>query len=152
MNSSSRGVFYFGHAESLVPVLAVLGLFHDRQPLRADMFDDQSLAEARKFRTSAFVPFSANVAFVLHDCAAEHGPTTTRNRRSNVLNGGGDSFMGNVSAADRFFVQLLLNEHPVKFPSLCGRSICAYSELREYYSSYIDQCHFQQECETLTES
>ena len=152
MNSSSRGVFYFGHAESLVPVLAVLGLFHDRQPLRADTFDDPSLAEARKFRTSAFVPFSANVAFVLHDCAAGPGPTTTRNRRPNVLNGGGDSFLGNVSAAERYFVQLLLNERPVKFPLLCGRSICAYSELRDYYSSYIDYCHFQQECEIPMEA
>jgi len=151
VDSSSRGVFYFGHAESVVPILATLGLFHDGEPLHADMFHNRSLAEARKFRTSTFVPFSANIAFVLHDCAESHDLASTKGRSDVVgglLDGGGESFMVNVSAANRFFVQLLLNERPVKFPSLCGRSICSYSELRERYFSHVDRCHFQEKCET----
>ena len=146
-------MFYFGHAESLVPVLAALGLFRDPDPLRADTFLDPSQADARKFRTSSFVPFSANLAFVLYDCAdGGHGQTAGKGR-SNVfdrsLDGGDNSLMANVSAMDRFFVQLLLNERPVKLPSLCGRrSICSYAELRERYAAYVDQCRFREMCET----
>ena len=147
VSNSSRGVFYFGHAETVVPVLAVLGLFRDRQPLRADMFDDRSLADARKFRTSAFAPFSVNVAFVLHDCANSHGPDTMKSQ-SDVLRARPDSFMASFSASNRFHVQLLVNERPVKFASLCSRSVCSYSELREYYSSYIDRCRFNEMCKS----
>lgn len=57
-NASSRGVFYFAHAETVAPVLTALGLFRDDQPLRAVTFDNRSLhADARKFRTSTFLPF-----------------------------------------------------------------------------------------------
>jgi len=155
VGSSSRGVFYFGHAESFVPVLAALGLFHDQEPLRATTFNNPSLADARKFRTSAFAPFSANLAFVLYDCANGHCPAIWKGR-SNIfdrsLDAGDSSFVANVSAMDRFFVQLLLNEKPVMLPSLCGRSICSYAELRERYASYIDQCRFSEMCEMPKET
>ena len=149
-DSSSRGVFYFGHAESLVPVFAALGLFHDLEPLRADTFDNRSLADARKFRTGAFVPFSGNFAFVLYDCAKDHG-STARRVRSDVgarsLDGGKSNFVANVTATDRFFVQLLVNERPMNFPSFCGGSVCSYSELRKHYSSYVDRCRFDELCQ-----
>jgi len=63
------------------------------------------------------------------------------------LDGVDDSLMVNVSAVDRFFVQVLLNERPVKLPSLCGRSICSYAKLREHYTSYIDHCRFSEKCQ-----
>jgi len=156
VNRSNHGVFYFGHAESFIPVLAALGLFHDREPLRADTFNTPSLAEARKFRTSAFAPFSANLAFVLYDCVDGRG-TGTRKGRVDVVDrlfaGGGDNFVANISVSNRFFVQLVINERPVKFPSsLCGRSICSYSKLREFYSPYIDRCHFHEKCEIQRET
>ena len=142
-NSSSHGVFYFGHAESTIPVLAALGLFHDKEPLRADTFDNPSLAEARKFQTSAFAPFSENVAFVLYDCS--RGSVTRSAQVDRLFDGSGH----NDSASNRFFVQLVVNERPVKFPSStrCGRSICSYAKLRDYYSSYVDRCHFQDKCQ-----
>ena len=152
---SSHGVLYFGHAESFIPVLDILGLFHDQEPLRADMFDSPSLADTRKFRTSAFAPFSANLAFVLHDCADGYGTGTRKGTAgvNDLFSGSGDNFKANVSASDRFFVQLLINEQPMKFPSLlCGRSICSYSKLREFFSSYIDRCHFHAICDTRTET
>jgi len=131
-----------------------LGLFHDHNPLHANTFRDHLVAEKRKFRTGAFVPFSANIAFVLHDCGNGESSGSRKGKLnvvSRLLDGTGDSFVANASVADRFFVQLLLNERPMKFPSLCGRSICSYSELRDYYSSFIDRCHFQQKCEIHTE-
>jgi len=135
---ASRGIFYFGHAESLIPVLAAFGLFRDKEPLREDLFDNRTLADARKFRTSSFMPFSANLAIVLHDCGG--------NGRSNAV-GVGNRFLANVSSADRFYVQLLLNERPVKLPSFRGSSVCSYSELRERYFMYIDRCRFREKCE-----
>ena len=153
--SFSRGVFYFGHAESIVPVFAALGLFRDPDPLRADTFADRSLAEKRKFRTSAFVPFSANIAFLLHDCSEGHGPATKKGQSNVVdglLDGAGDHSLANISAANRFYVQLVLNERPMKFPSLCGGSICSYVQLRKFLSSYIDRCYFREKCELATET
>jgi len=144
-------VFYFGHAETIIPLFDAFGLYHDHEPLSADIFDSPSLAEARKFRTSAFAPFSANLALVLYDC----GGTSTGKARTNVVDrlSGGDKFVGNISAASsRYFVQLLINERPAKFTSaLCGQSICSYSELREFYSPYIDRCRFHQKCMIHTE-
>jgi len=153
----SHGLFYFGHAETLVPVLTAFGLFHDHRLLHANMFDDLSLADARKFQTSAFMPFSANFAFVLYDCADGHSPAVGKgrlNRFDRSLGGGDNSLLANVSAMDRFFVQLLLNEKPVKLPWLHGRSICSYSQLRKRYVSYIDQCQFNKKCQlpVLTET
>ena len=114
------------------------------------MFNNPALADARKFRTSAFMPFSANIAFVLYDCVDGHGRAIGKGR-SNMfdrsLDGVDDSLMVNVSAVDRFFVQVLLNERPVKLPSLCGRSICSYAKLREHYTSYIDHCRFSEKCQ-----
>ena len=154
--SWSRGVFYFGHAESLVPVLTALGLFRDRQPLASDMFHTPSLADARKFRTSAFMPFSANLALILYDCVKGQVKGTGRTSSNDVdmlidVTSSGDQFVTNVSSADRYFVQLLVNERPVKFPS-CGGTICSYTQIRKYYSAYVDKCNFSHRCQLDTET
>ena len=155
VNSASPPVLYFGHAESVAPVLVALGLYRDHEPLRADMFNKPSVADERKFRTSSFMPFSANVALVLHDCAEDRG-LGARMKQSNMfdqlLDEGRENFVGNVSATDRFFVQLLVNERPMKFPlsSSCGRSLCSYSKLREYLSPYVDRCRFDKMCQLPT--
>lgn len=60
------GTFMFAHAETLQPLYALLGLFKDREDLRADNFLKQL---ERKYRTSYIVPFGANIAFVLYKCS-----------------------------------------------------------------------------------
>uniref|UniRef100_A0A4W5QVD6 Multiple inositol polyphosphate phosphatase 1 n=1 Tax=Hucho hucho TaxID=62062 RepID=A0A4W5QVD6_9TELE len=55
-----------GHAETLLPLLALMGFFRDETALTADNFDMQNV---RIFRTSRIVPYAANLLFVLYDCS-----------------------------------------------------------------------------------
>ncbi|KAL2078357.1 hypothetical protein ACEWY4_026042 [Coilia grayii] len=54
-----------GHAETLLPLLSLMGFFHDETPLTAANFHAQ---HGRTFRTSQIVPYAANLVFVLYDC------------------------------------------------------------------------------------
>lgn len=54
-----------GHAETLLPLLSLMGLFKDETPLMAENFARQ---HSRKFRSSQIVPYAANMLFVLYEC------------------------------------------------------------------------------------
>ncbi|KAJ8264392.1 hypothetical protein GJAV_G00148630 [Gymnothorax javanicus] len=54
-----------GHAETLLPLLSLLGFFKDEMPLTASNYPLQG---KRTFRTSRIVPYAANLVFVLYDC------------------------------------------------------------------------------------
>ncbi|XP_039870016.1 multiple inositol polyphosphate phosphatase 1b [Simochromis diagramma] len=58
-----------GHAETLLPLLSLLGLYKDQTPPTATNYDSQ---HGRRFRTSLIVPYAANLLFVLYDC--QRGP------------------------------------------------------------------------------
>ncbi|XP_058477716.1 multiple inositol polyphosphate phosphatase 1b isoform X2 [Solea solea] len=58
-----------GHAETLLPLLSLLGLHKDQTPPTADNYH---LQHGRSFRASQIVPYAANVVFVVYDC--ERGP------------------------------------------------------------------------------
>lgn len=58
-----------GHAETLLPLLSLLGLYRDQTPPTADNYHKQ---HGRSFRSSLIVPYAANLLFVLYDC--QRGP------------------------------------------------------------------------------
>ncbi|XP_062234462.1 multiple inositol polyphosphate phosphatase 1b isoform X2 [Platichthys flesus] len=58
-----------GHAETLLPLLSLLGLYKDQTPPTANNYQSQ---HGRSFRTSRIVPYAANLLFVLYDC--QRGP------------------------------------------------------------------------------
>lgn len=58
-----------GHAETLLPLLSLLGLYKDKTPPTASNYQSQ---HGRSFRTSRIVPYAANILFVLYDC--QRGP------------------------------------------------------------------------------
>ncbi|XP_068455346.1 multiple inositol polyphosphate phosphatase 1b [Clinocottus analis] len=58
-----------GHAETLLPLLSLLGLYRDETPPTADNYQSQ---HSRSFRSGLIVPYAANLLFVLYDC--ERGP------------------------------------------------------------------------------
>ncbi|ESO02269.1 hypothetical protein HELRODRAFT_161517 [Helobdella robusta] len=60
-----KGVFYFAHAETLLPVMCLMGLFKDDEPLRHDNYERM---RTRLFRTSFICSFAANIMIVLYDC------------------------------------------------------------------------------------
>ncbi|XP_078134832.1 multiple inositol polyphosphate phosphatase 1b [Sander vitreus] len=58
-----------GHAETLLPLLSLLGLYKDQTPPTADNYRTQ---HGRSFRSGLIVPYAANLVFVLYDC--QRGP------------------------------------------------------------------------------
>lgn len=58
-----------GHAETLLPLLSLLGLYKDNTPPTATNYHTQ---HGRSFRSSLIVPYAANLLFVLYDC--QRGP------------------------------------------------------------------------------
>nr|XP_046232872.1 multiple inositol polyphosphate phosphatase 1b isoform X2 [Scatophagus argus] len=58
-----------GHAETLLPLMSLLGLYKDQTPPTASNYHTQ---HGRRFRTSRIVPYAANLLFILYDC--QRGP------------------------------------------------------------------------------
>uniref|UniRef100_A0A669EY90 Multiple inositol polyphosphate phosphatase 1 n=1 Tax=Oreochromis niloticus TaxID=8128 RepID=A0A669EY90_ORENI len=54
-----------GHADTLLPLLTLLGFFNDSEPLTSTNYAAQA---HRSFRTSHMLPYAANLLLVLSDC------------------------------------------------------------------------------------
>ncbi|XP_019132793.2 multiple inositol polyphosphate phosphatase 1a [Larimichthys crocea] len=54
-----------GHAETLLPLLTLLGFSKDSDPLTSTNYASQT---GRSFRTSYMLPYAANLVLVLYDC------------------------------------------------------------------------------------
>ncbi|KAH8873732.1 Multiple inositol polyphosphate phosphatase 1 [Schistosoma japonicum] len=75
-----RGSFWFGHAETVLPIVAALGIFNDSvghstlHKLTADNFNERlrmiydTDIPSTMFRTSYIAPFAGNVALLLYYC------------------------------------------------------------------------------------
>ncbi|XP_065651806.1 multiple inositol polyphosphate phosphatase 1 isoform X1 [Hydra vulgaris] len=62
---SFNGIFRSGHSETIVPFLALLGVYLNEGYLTASNYKEM---KARIFRASCLAPFSANIYFVLYKC------------------------------------------------------------------------------------
>lgn len=132
--SSHSAVFRFAHAETLLPLLALLGLFKDEQPIKGT---DYLLNQNRAFKTNTISPFSANIAFVLlacdvHDDDLEEDLEEVQNL---IL----------PSKWERYMVQVLFKELPVKLP-LCESHFCSFTQLKNKLVQFIDHCDFEGMC------
>lgn len=65
-NPNLLAKFRFAHAETIQPLIAILGLYKDSSPLMAN-WNETQIAN-RQWKTSAISPFAANVQFILYDC------------------------------------------------------------------------------------
>ncbi|XP_053306502.1 multiple inositol polyphosphate phosphatase 1 [Spea bombifrons] len=116
---STPVVMQFGHAETLLPLLALMGLFKDEEPLTADSFSSQG---DRKFRSGQIVPYASNLVFVLYHCELAKTPQ------------------------EEFQVQMLLNENLLPFPH-SHESVCLYEDLKKQYGHLLNYCHVKEECD-----
>ncbi len=64
-HKSLKGIFRSSHAETLIPLYALMGLHLDKEHLKANNFNEM---EQRQFRGSSLAPFTGNLAFVLYEC------------------------------------------------------------------------------------
>jgi len=67
-SSAYVGVFRSAHAETLIPLHALLGINLDAEPPTAANFKEMA---GRRFRAGCISPFSGNLYFVLYRCAGE---------------------------------------------------------------------------------
>ncbi|XP_022080858.1 multiple inositol polyphosphate phosphatase 1-like [Acanthaster planci] len=113
---SPLGNFKFAHSETIVPLVALLGLFDDPLPLVASNFRENI---NRTFRAAHMSPFAGNVAFALYGCTSDSAVT--------------------------FRVQTLLNESPVQL-DFCNGQFCSLEEFRTGLERAIGTCNFTEEC------
>ncbi|KAJ8013995.1 hypothetical protein DPEC_G00035630 [Dallia pectoralis] len=107
-----------GHAETLLPLLTLLGFFKDSMPLTSSSYVKQ---RQRAFRTSKISPYAANLVLVLYDCSGDL-------RLQAVLNEKPLAFPG-------------LSVHQgVEGPPL-------YQDVREHYRDLLQGCNFEKECQ-----
>uniref|UniRef100_A0A4W3JT58 Multiple inositol polyphosphate phosphatase 1 n=1 Tax=Callorhinchus milii TaxID=7868 RepID=A0A4W3JT58_CALMI len=116
---SHTAVLRFGHAETLLPILTLMGYFKDKNPLLADNFAEQ---KNRKFRSGRISPFAANLIFVLYRCEKAQ------------------------DLAEKYKLQLLLNEKPLPFLHN-GDSVAGYGEVKSHYEHALEVRSFDNVCE-----
>ncbi|NXW00526.1 MINP1 phosphatase, partial [Fregetta grallaria] len=116
---SSPLIVQVGHAETLQPLLALMGFFKDDEPLKANNYVRQT---HRKFRTGRIVPYAANLVFVLYHCDQVK------------------------TSKEEYQVQMLLNEKLMSFHH-SNETISTYADLKDYYKDILENCHFKEECE-----
>ncbi|CAH0515479.1 unnamed protein product [Peronospora belbahrii] len=68
-DSALRGIFFFAHAETTLPLMTLLG-YGDRSPLLSNATD--TAITSRGFRTSILSPFAANLQFRLFETKTTH--------------------------------------------------------------------------------
>jgi multiple inositol-polyphosphate phosphatase/2,3-bisphosphoglycerate 3-phosphatase len=113
-----RANLRFAHAETLMPFLALLGMFKDDQPLRANTPPDK--IATRQWRQSYIASFAANLALVLYNCSTQE-------------------------AVDDFRVKLFHSEKEYMIPG-CGELLCPYSTFKQLYNKPLTQCNFDWIC------
>nr|XP_002738932.1 PREDICTED: multiple inositol polyphosphate phosphatase 1-like [Saccoglossus kowalevskii] len=122
-DNSPVGVFRFGHAETLIPLLSILGLYKDEEIILK--YDNYHSNWNRTFRASKLSPFAGNIAFVLYSCTDSTGNST-------------------------YMIEVLLHEQPVTLPC-CASTLCSYDVIKQFYSTWLEDCDLTELCGTWTE-
>ncbi|XP_036903171.1 multiple inositol polyphosphate phosphatase 1 isoform X1 [Sturnira hondurensis] len=116
---TSPVILQFGHAETLLPLLSLMGYFKDKEPLTAYNYKEQM---HRKFRSGHIVPYASNLIFVLYHCKNAKTPK------------------------EEFQVQMLLNEKVLPLAH-SQETVSLYDDLKNHYKDILQSCHTSEECE-----
>ncbi|XP_028280089.1 multiple inositol polyphosphate phosphatase 1a [Parambassis ranga] len=106
-----------GHAETLLPLISLLGFFQDNDALTSTNYATQA---QRSFRTSLMLPYVANLLLVLYDCGGDDL------RLQPLLNEKPVTFPG-------------LTDQQGSMP--------LYRDVREHYKDLLNGCDFEAECQ-----
>ena len=117
------GSWRFAHAETTLPLLALLGIFASEAPLTASVRDAR-----RSFRTSVVAPMAANIVASLHACDGSEG-------------GGSEAWR----------VRFMLNERELVMPGCDGAVYCGLETLRAHHSGPLTTWNFSDVCGSTCE-
>lgn len=115
---SSPVILQFGHAETLLPLLSLMGYFKDKEPLTAYNFEEQV---HREFRSGHIVPYASNLIFVLYHCEDAQTPQ------------------------EKFQIQMLLNEKVLPLAH-SQKTVALYEDLKNHYQDILQSCQTSKEC------
>lgn len=108
--------FRFAHAETAEPILAILGLYNDSMPLKADWSWEK--IDARAFRSSQIFPFATNLYIHGYDCG-----TNSR------------------SSPERFLLRIQHNERDIDVPGCASQSaiapFCGFDLFQNIYDNAL---------------
>ena len=117
-DSYAKAIFHFAHAETIIPLICLMGLFKDAEPLLATNFHQQ---KSRLFKAATFAPFSGNIAVVLFSCKSDN-------------------------ESDTLYVQILSNEMPIALPCCNDKELCPINQFRTCFASISKQCNLSKLC------
>ncbi|XP_042358113.1 multiple inositol polyphosphate phosphatase 1-like [Plectropomus leopardus] len=106
-----------GHAETLLPLLTLLGFFKDSNSLTSTNYAMQA---HRSFRTSHMLPYAANLLLVLYDC------------------GGGDLRLQPLLNEKPVTFPDMTDQQA---------SMPLYEDVRNHYGELLQGCDFETECQ-----
>ena len=115
----TKAIFHFSHAETIIPLMCLMGLFKDTEPLLANNYEQQ---KNRLFKTSNMAPFSGNIAVVLFSCNSH------------------------VEETKSYYAQVLANEIPVALPCCSAKELCPLDEFRACFENITKYCDFSKVC------
>jgi len=101
----------FGHAETILPFAALLGLFKDDFVLH---WDSNNL-DSRNWRTSKISPFSSNIALVLYNCSGDYRVKLLHNEMEVPIPG-----CGSIYCPVKLFQSIFANQLNCNFTSICA--------------------------------
>ncbi|CAG8754980.1 9272_t:CDS:2, partial [Cetraspora pellucida] len=115
--SEVRSTLKFAHAETIMFLTTMLGLYEDNYPLTADTLPQQ--IASRKFRASRLTPFSANVYFEIYNCSTRYDA---------------DPVFGTI------LIRVMVNEQPSVIPK-CVYTYCPWKTFKQLLGDAIN-CDF----------
>uniref|UniRef100_A0A8C7L192 Multiple inositol-polyphosphate phosphatase 1a n=1 Tax=Oncorhynchus kisutch TaxID=8019 RepID=A0A8C7L192_ONCKI len=117
-NVTEAATIQVGHADTLLPLLTLLGFFKDSVPLTSNNYVTQG---QRAFRTSRMMPYAANLVLVLYDCSGNLRLQALLNERPLAFPGLADN-QGEEGAP-------------------------LYQDVRDHYGELLQGCDFEKECQ-----
>ncbi|KAF9351896.1 PHOsphatase [Mortierella sp. NVP85] len=136
-----RGLFKFGHAETIFFFSSFLGLYDQRKiPLKGNMTSEQY--EQREFWSSKLSPFAANMAFEIYRSKAGDAPKKRRLTSE-------DMFTEARSHSPIGLIRLLVNEEPMIIPGCGSTYFCDWATFKEILRQAGTGCDFDGCCTSL---
>eukprot|EP01087_Luapelamoeba_hula_P000485 TRINITY_DN10362_c0_g1_i2.p1 TRINITY_DN10362_c0_g1~~TRINITY_DN10362_c0_g1_i2.p1 ORF type:complete len:527 (+),score=79.62 TRINITY_DN10362_c0_g1_i2:20-1600(+) len=124
---SERANLRFGHAETVMPFIALLGIYKDKTPLKADSPAD--FIKDHLWRGTVLAPYASNIAWITYNCTAATNDATD------------------------YRVRMLVSEKEIPFPGCeaADRSgtkgvYCPLSAVKKLYAPALS-CNFTKMCD-----
>ncbi|KAF9431366.1 PHOsphatase, partial [Entomortierella beljakovae] len=136
-----RGLFKFGHSESILFLSSFLGLYNQQDiPLTGDMTPEQY--SQREFRTSKISPFAANIGFEVYHPKLKSDSKMRIEYDKNQQ----EPLVG--YSTPKGLIRLLVNEVPTVIPGCGSEYFCQWKTFKSILGRLGPGCNFDECCKS----